>query len=190
MKTILPALIFLLFNGVLLAQDNSSGESTPAFPNPGVELGGQISFSSTSISDGDYSTTVFSFEPYIGAMLGKTFEIGFYPGIATISNGHNSVTAYQFFLAPCLNSSAGSLTAYVEGLVGYASIDPNVSGLGLGGSVGLKFQIIKTGIFKIGVNYVKQNYSASEGGFGSYSTQVVAIETGFRIFLAAHTKKK
>ena len=69
MKTILPALIFLLFNGVLLAQDNSSGESTPAFPNPGVELGGQISFSSTSISDGDYSTTVFSFEPYIGAML-------------------------------------------------------------------------------------------------------------------------
>jgi hypothetical protein len=173
-----------------------------------VELGGEFSFSSQKeSSSNNYSHgqeseayNVLMFNPYIGAMVGQGFELGFMPGIAR----SGSITSLNLFFAPSYNiNTSGNAYPYLEGLIGYSSIASGVSanGLGTGISGGVKVAIGSSGLFLFNVKYLHQSFETEESyntgyPYYSYTTvkTTVAINTifagmGFRIFITSKPAK-
>jgi hypothetical protein len=146
-------------------------------------LGGQLSVSGSKIDGDNDAITVFSFEPYLGIKLSRGFELGFYPGLSSISGGSLSRTAYQVYFAPAYNFDAGNVYPFIEGLVGYSDSDVGLSGMGFGGSAGLKVQIGNSSLLSVGFNYVHQNLHSSSGSSYTENVGTYQFDVGFRVFI-------
>ena len=166
------------------AQKNKSSNSS--IPNQGltangnVELGGDIGFFSRSVS-GSNSSNVFSFNPYFGFMIENGFELALIPGITSSgSSGSNSTTEFNIFLAPTYNINVGKAYPFFEFLVGYNSVgqgNSSLSGVGVGGSGGVKVQIGANGALVFALRYLNKSYGSST------RINTLSMEIGARIFI-------
>ncbi len=175
-----------------------------------VELGGEFSFASQTYtrsgsSSGGSALNTLMFNPYIGVMVTEGFELGFMPGITTISQGGESATELNLFFTPAYNVNSGKAFPYFEFLIGYNSISGSgyygstqtYSGLGVGFGGGVKVAVGGSGLFLFNIKYLHQSYdipaSNSSNFYGSTSSSntlslnTVFAGVGFRIFFAPKT---
>ncbi len=167
--------------------DQKSKSSNSTIPNQAltangnVELGGDIGFFSRSASGSTSSSNVFSFHPYFGFMIENGFELALIPGITSNgSTGSNSTTEYNIFLAPTYNINVGKAYPFFEFLVGYNSLgqgNSSLSGVGVGGSGGVKVQIGANGALVFALRYLHKSYGSSTG------INTFSMEIGARIFI-------
>jgi hypothetical protein len=177
----------LLLAAGLLAAPNLHAQLTQ---KGNIELGGDVTFSSQSESDADESLTTFSFNPYIGIFITNNFELGFRPGFSTQDYGDGSLNSINMFVAPAYNfTTMGTLTPYLELLIGYNSLDffgENAGGLGVGFDGGLKIGIAGNSLLLLKLEYLSQNYSM-EDEFGDnvdFTLNTLSFGVGFRVFLS------
>lgn len=206
MKTQLS--LFILCCIVIIASQTSA----QSFTSKGtVELGGEFSFSSQTVSSSLSSSSnrsalnTLMFNPYIGTMVAEGFELGFMPGIATVSYGGSSSTQTNLFFVPSYNvNTSGKAFPYFEFLIGYNSIsgsgNGSESGLGVGFSGGVKVAIGNSGLFLFNVKYLHQSYNVTETNyyynFGSptntsytESLNTVLASIGFHIFIPSKSSR-
>ena len=178
-------------NQKVIAPTTPNG-TTLSFTLPGtVEFGGDISFSSQSISGSTSSLSLFSFNPYFGVMLVKGLELGLMPGISLSSSGGgngstNTTTILNLFLAPAYNFDAGKIYPFIEFLAGYNSIGiktQTLRGISIGGSGGLKFQMGKSGLLLFDITYLSQDYNDSDR-FLIERLKTLSVGLGARFFLS------
>lgn len=200
--------LFISFVLVLLTNSSQAQSLTSKGT---IELGGEFSFSSQTISQSTtssynpYNTNresydVLLFSPYVGVMMGQGFELGFMPAIAN----SGSVTSLNLFLAPAYNiSTSGNAVPYFEGLIGYSTINNGRSagGLGIGVSGGVKVTIGSSGLFLFSIKYLHQSFEEERDYYsfnpyytsGTYKSTVIYntifAGIGFRIFIASKSLK-
>ena len=207
MKTYLKPIIFcitLIWSVTLKAQTFTSKGT--------VELGGEFSFTSqsASVTGGSYysnysggSADLLMFSPYVGAMIGQGFELGFSPSIIHAE----SSTLLNLFLAPAINiNTSGTAYPYFEGLIGYSSASGtgSIGGLGIGAGAGVKVTIGCSALFLFDLKYLHQSYEYDEPYYNysfngtSYTNNYTTLKVtetintffaglGFRIFIAPKT---
>ncbi len=158
------------------------------------ELGGSLDFASISQSDTTLSTSVFSISPYIGYFVASNIEIGLRPFITIESpSTGNSRTQLAVFLAPAYNFhlQKSIVTPFVEGLIGYSSLDlpaasstvpaTTVSGFAYGGRGGVKVQISDFGLLEIGIQYVSLARTPDNAPKSNRENRL-SVSVGFSVF--------
>jgi len=198
-KNILPAFFVFLVCGIL---STAQCQMQNKFAQQGtVELGGNISYENDTYS---YNLTA---EPYIGWFPIDGLEIGFDPiqyfyrngyfwtGYATIYSQSNAMILF----APSYNLKLTHTSFLcIEGLIGYAHIyaygnsDPPTgayggpftesdSGIAYGGHISLKLALSNSGLFNIGVQYLRIVYPASQDFTFGYND--ISLIAGFTVVL-------
>ncbi len=176
------------------APSQSTGSSTDTqSPNIAgtIELGGEISYVSTSASTANSSSSssafsTFTFSPYVGYMVSDGLELGIVPSYTSMGSGSNSTSLFGLYAAPTYNlySATASAYPYFGVLLGYSSRSEesvSVGGLGFGLNAGMKAQFGSAGLLLFGVKYISQSYSyngvsETEGSF--------SVTLGIHIFIS------
>ena len=168
--------ILLLVLAVLLISNLSFCQNGKFTKKGQTEIIASISFASTTpVLDGvsGKSTSTFTLAPYVGYFITDGFELGLGAGITSQSGSYGSTT-YAFVLAPAYNFNTKSiLYPYVQGEIGYNSINYSgsgtYSGLIWGFEGGLKINIAGNALLKFGLNYDQytQNIDGISGRSGS-----------------------
>jgi hypothetical protein len=159
-----------------------------------VELGGSVDFTNVSQSQVSQSTSTFSISPYVGYFVATSIEIGIRPFITIVSpSSGSSTTQLAIFLAPAYNFylKKSTITPFVEGLIGYSSIDmpptssttsgTTVSGFAYGGRGGVKAQISDFGLLNIGIQYVSLDRTPEKATTTNRENRL-SVSVGFSIF--------
>jgi hypothetical protein len=165
-----------------------------------IELGGSISYSSTTIvTDGtaaSESSSIFQFLPYVNYFVTNGFSVAISPGIniVKLAGTSESITNYLLFLVPGYTFSTKSdVFPYIEGMVGYTALSSkanplagtgeiDLSGISFGAKGGIKVLVGKNGLISVGVSYILLNLSAKgadkRSGFNN-----LAFSLGWSVFL-------
>lgn len=153
-----------------------------------VELGGDISYISQTAAGNSSSINVFSFSPTFGFILANGFELSLITGISSSGRGGGqTLTDFNFFIAPTFNISAGKAYPFFQFLFGYNSIGlgtVNISGVGVGGCGGVKVQVGENAAIIFGLRYLNQTYKqANSNNATSVGINTLSLEIGGRIFI-------
>lgn len=142
------------------------------------EIGGNFDFSSQSSK---YSTfNAIDFNPFFGIMFSKGFELGISSNFANYAySGKQSTTQFNLYLAPTFNFYKGKTIPFIEILIGVNSISQQISrsGLGIGGSAGVKVQVGNNVALINSIKYLNQSYGESS------NLSNVSLSTGIRFFI-------
>jgi hypothetical protein len=164
-----------------------------------VELGGSISYSSTTIvTDGttaDKSTSIFTFNPIASYFVVDGFSIGVSPGIniAKIAGVDNSITNLMLFAVPGYTFGKDKLFPFIEGWLGYTAVtskanpisgsgEIDMSGFSFGSRGGVKVLVGKSGLFNVSVSYMMLTLN-SKGADKRSGLNNLAIAMGFSLFI-------
>jgi hypothetical protein len=164
-----------------------------------IELGGQISFSSTTfVSDGetlDDSQTNFSFLPQFGYFLVNNIELVLVPVFSSTSYGDMSSSSYGILFMPTyVFKTQGNLYPYLAGMVGYNSmtsenkiggntVESTSSGLSYGAQGGVKIQVGNSALINFGILYQMRTMEDEDWKGDRNGTNVLGIAAGVSIFL-------
>jgi hypothetical protein len=180
---------FVLTTSLALAQTRSFAERGV------IELGGSISFkSSTNVEPGYPRTTLSLFDalPYAGYFVADGFEIGINPlGVSTSGRqgafGPGTQTSVMILIAPSYNLKTGGIAfPFIEGLFGYTSMFtssyPASNGFSWGGRIGVKLAVADHGLLNLGAQYLLLSYNPTwaKERFGSNDLTIAA---GFTLWL-------
>lgn len=182
----------------LTTTDNPKG-----FASPGCwELGGSISFTSTSYSYQNSASSsnpplsMLLFAPYFGYFPIQGFELGVNPLSISSTNEYSiTKTSLLFVFAPSYNFNTHSkVFPFVEGDIGYNSTNETssstISGMCYGGRFGFKFAIVSHALFTFAAQYLVQSYALPPSSYGyspSGSTEEslnnFVVGAGFSVYL-------
>ncbi|MBI5475051.1 MAG: outer membrane beta-barrel protein [Ignavibacteriae bacterium] len=193
MKTSPVAVSILLL--VLMIANPAHAFSGERFGLQGhVELGGSLEFTSISQSQASGSMSIFSISPYVGYFAATGIELGLRPFITIESpSAGNSMTQFAIFLAPAYNFhlKKSALTPFVEGLIGYSSLDvppatstssgSTVSGFAYGGRGGIKVQISDFGLLNFGIQYISLDRTPEKATTTNRENRL-SVSIGFSVF--------
>ncbi len=187
MKTFSVCVAALLATALLTSA--SLSQETKKFALKGTtELGGNIAFEVvTPVSNGNSgeSTTIFSFEPYLGYFVDDGFELGVNPfGVTVINSGNNSTVQFLILVAPAYNfRTEGTAYPFIEGLVGFATQTDGTSrsGFSWGARGGAKFAVTDKGLLNAGIQYLQITLNPS-GAVNRYGVNQLTVSVGFTIW--------
>ena len=171
---------------------SASGSSKPFASEGCVELGGDGSFTSTSISSPNGSisahlATIIVIAPYFGFFPVKGLELGVNPlSFSSITEASSSpTTSLIFMFAPSYNFSTHSnVYPFIEAGIGHNSVvsgSVTESGLCYEGRAGIKVALAPHALFNFSLQYLVENYNSNGIAFGSLNNLVVGF--GFTVSL-------
>jgi len=177
----------LLLTVVVLAVVGLSNTQAGDFGMKGQwELGGSVSYSSTSLSGTNApsgSVGIFTIEPYAGYFVTDQFELGLRPVVSIISpSSGSSSTNLVILAAPAWNFKLTNptVTPFIEGLVGFNSYSPgggsSISGLAYGGAGGIKVLVGESGLLNLGVQFISTDLDPLR-------TNTFGVAAGFTVFV-------
>lgn len=184
-RILFELIILILF---LLPYLTASGQEYPNFAKANTwEIGGSISYSH-SFAETDYGkdANYIKAAPYAGVFVTDGLEIGLIPAIEYFSYGSSNYTSLQMLLAPSYNFYTNSIAyPYIQAGAGFSG----TSGSGSSSSSGfiwsleggVKLQVLKNALIKIGLDYTKRDKGASSSLYtGPKSVNLVA---GFNVII-------
>ena len=188
MKRIINILILFFLSLSGFGQNNFRSTGT-------IEMGGEIGLSSLSSSKSGETQVTISSNLFFGFMISPGLELGLRPGFTLRNESGHSYKIYNLFFNPAYNfNTSSNVYPYLGAILGINSIgydNENYSGLGLGAEVGIKINLNGNSMFLIKFEYLSQNYTVSNIGFGQSGDEKinnVSIGAGFRIFLEKNQK--
>jgi hypothetical protein len=175
----LVAVLFVISNEAMAAQFGQKQQ---------WELGGSISYTSTSFSVGEGSLGTFAIAPYAGYFIMDQFELGLQPVIVSLSPSEgDAITNVAVFLSPAWNFKleGSQVTPFIEGQIGFNSISSggeSLSGLAYGGRGGIKVLVGDNALVNIGIQYQSLDMTP-DGAPESIRQNTFGVAAGFTIFV-------
>jgi hypothetical protein len=197
--------IFLTATIALNAQD---------FGRKGLwELGGLVMYANNNIVvDGesmDESLGFFFINVPVYYMPVDGWQIGIAPEFVSVSLGGEADVSLSvfggFFSTAYVFKTGGSVYPFIEGRIGYNSInvstgeidleiekttgvqqdqvDETLSGIGWGFSGGIKVQIARGALLNLGIGYQQRTANPEDWDGGRIGLDVITVQAGFAVFL-------
>jgi hypothetical protein len=206
MKSIIFAVTSMFFISLTsYTQNNVQKTDKIKYTRPfTVELGGDLSFSNTTIrlyETGTYNNAYFytqnnfSIDATAGIFMVQGLKLGIEPGITIsgFSGGSGTTTQLKLYFTTEYVLNTNSIAyPYLGVAIGYSAriytgSSPTQNGISYGGRAGIKMNFFGNSLLNIGYTYFRENYNYKREGQGFHQVykqgwDIGAFSTGWTVF--------